>query len=119
MGGQWAGRSVLSAEPLSDQVEGVSTQRAGVVPSFPEHGLGIADGRALHCQLDVMPRGTRAVYGSHLLSLGVATVMVVVIATVTQIDATYECDVAFRMKCVSQNYEFLVMGPERANPHIK
>src|ERR1035437_7420425 len=100
-------------------MERVASKWGRIIPSLPENSLGIADGRALHRQLDVVPWRPRAINGGHCLVLGVAAVMLIVTPTMTQVYATDECDIAFGIKRVSQNDQFLVVGSERTDTHIE
>jgi len=119
LGRKRAGFSVLPTKCLADEMDGIATQRSGIVPSFPKNRLGIADGGSLDCQLNVVPRRMSAVDLRHLYALRVSHVIVVIPTSMTEVNPTDEGDVAFWVMWVPQNNQFLVMGPDGADPHIK
>ena len=69
-------------------------QRRRVGPPLPEGRVQRADRRALHPQLDVVPRRMLAVLLGHLQRLRIAAMRFVVAAGVAQVDAACERDVA-------------------------
>ncbi len=68
--------------------------RRWVVPSFTEGMLEIADGRTLEPDLDVVPWRSLTVPFVEILGLHIAPMLGVVTASVAQVDATDEGNVA-------------------------
>ena len=90
-------------------------ERCRVFPALAERESEIADRGPSHLELDVVPRRPAAVAGVETDRLRVALVLTVVVASVTQIDATLEGDVVVGSVGVSDDDQLLVVAA--AAPH--
>jgi hypothetical protein len=85
-----------------------------VLPPLPERESEISDRRSAHLGLRVVPRRTVAVAIVQWVRLWVAEVARVVVAAMTQIDASDECDVLVFVAGSAKDDEFLMVTPEPA-----
>ena len=97
----------------------VAADRCWIVPSFAEYCFGIADGRSLHRQLDIVPRRLGSVYRGHFDALRITEMLVVVTTPVAKIYSPDVGNVSFRMIGVPQNDEFLMMRSQWTDTHIQ
>lgn len=104
---------------VTQQAQRVAGGRGGVVPPFPEGGLHVVHDRPLEGHLHVVPGRPRPVLGGDLVGLRVTGVVGVVSATVTQVDAAQERDVAGRVVAVPDHDELLVVGAVAPYPHVE
>ena len=93
--------------------------RRGVVPSFTEGVFEIADGRTLESYLDVVPWRPLTVPFVEILGLRIAPMLGVVTASVTQVDATDECNVARRVTRMADEHELLVVRTGSAHALVE
>ena len=96
-----------------------AAESLGVLPSFTEHRLHIADGRSADGELYVVPGRSWPVDSGHRLWLRVAPVRCVVAAAVAQVDATEEGDVELGPVPMAQDDELLVVRPPCPDPHVE
>ncbi|MEV6867390.1 hypothetical protein AB0M44_41160 [Streptosporangium subroseum] len=106
------------AHQVGQAVQGVAGQRLGVLPSLPEHGFDVADGRTLDRGLDVVPRRAGAVHLGHGGGLRITLVSGVVAAAPAQVDPADEGDVALRLRPVPQHHEFLMVRATGRDTHV-
>ncbi len=91
----------------------------GSLPTLPEDGLHVVDGRPLDRHLDVVPRRVRAVLLGERLGLRVTAVRGVVPPVVGQVDPADEGHVAGGVVTVPDHDELLVVGAARAHAHVE
>jgi hypothetical protein len=103
------------AEQVVRDPEGITAERAWIIPPFPEAEFQVSDGRTLDRDLSVMPGRPFAVHRRHGLTLLVAMMVGVIAPAVAQVDATNEGNVAVTVSWVADHDELLVMGA--AKPH--
>src|SRR6478609_8842259 len=117
--GKGVRRAVQAPNPVSQTAHRRTRERCRIVPTLPEHGLDVVDGRSVDRHLDVMPRRVRAVLVSEQLGLAVAPVLGVVAPVVGQVDPADEGDVASGVVTVPDDDELLVMRAARAHAHVE
>jgi hypothetical protein len=81
-----------------------------VFPSFAEGVFEVADYRASHLELYVVPRRSWAVAGRDIDSLEVAGVARIVVATVAQVDPARVRDVTIGSFSASDDYQLLMVA---------
>ena len=110
----------LAGEPGKSRAQRVAmVERGRVVPPLAEGEGEIPDRRALDLELDVVPRRPFAVPVVDVDGLGIAPVVLVVVAAVAQIDAADEADVIVLPARVPQQDELLMMRPAPAHPFVE
>lgn len=97
------------SDTVSKPAQRAAAESLGVLPSFTEDRLDIADSRSADGELYVVPGRSRPVDSRHRLWLRIAPMRGVVAAAVTQVDATQKGDVQRWPITVPQDHELLVV----------
>ena len=91
----------------------------GVVPPFAERLDEIADRRPSDLELDVVPRRRRAKALIDIDRLTVTEMVLVIIASMAQIDAADECHVIVREPGMQHDEQLLVVAAGSSNAFIE
>jgi hypothetical protein len=94
-------------------------QRGRVLPPLPEGERQVADGRAAHLQLHVVPWRVAAVAFVHRHRLRVAQVALVVPAPVAEVDPTHEGDVLVLPAEMADQDQLLVLASRPPDPLVE